>query len=187
MSLVRTVTHKIVVALLLLAAVALSGCMEWDYLYTEEFDERGRGLFCLNEGNFQYGNATLSYYNPATKEVENEVFARANGMKLGDVAQSMTIRDGVGWVVVNNSHVIFAIDVDTFKEVGRITNLTSPRYIHFLHYAFFFEIMVNKILSLDRQPILALHKNITFRKTHHRNTHQQTCHNNRFHITFLHF
>ena len=113
-------------------AVAFGGCMKWDYIYTEDFDVSDRGLFCLNEGNFQYGNATLSYYNPATKKVENEVFARANGMKLGDVAQSMIIRNGVGWVVVNNSHVVFAININTFKEIGRITNLTSPRYIHFL-------------------------------------------------------
>ena len=53
-------------------------------------------------------------------------------MKLGDVAQSMTLYGDTGWIVVNNSHVIFAIDPTTFKEKGRIENLTSPRYIHFL-------------------------------------------------------
>ena len=41
---------------------------------------------------------------------------RANSMKLGDVAQSMIVRDTIGWVVVNNSHVIFAISTNTFKE-----------------------------------------------------------------------
>lgn len=65
--------------------------------------------------------------------MENEVFFRANGMKLGDVAQSMTIHGNKGWIVVNNSHVIFAIDLNTVKETGRIENLTSPRYIHFLN------------------------------------------------------
>ena len=63
------------------------GCMEWDYALEEDFDieTSGRGLFICNEGNFQYGNATLSYYDPTTKTVENEIFYRANAMKLGDV------------------------------------------------------------------------------------------------------
>ncbi len=124
--------HTILRLTMLIAATICCGCMEWDYGYTEDFSFRGRGLYIINEGNFQYGNASLSYYNPDSKKVENEVFFRANAMKLGDVAQSMTVRDGIGWVVVNNSHVIFAIDLNTAKEIGRITNLTSPRYIHFL-------------------------------------------------------
>jgi len=125
--------------------------MKWDYGTQEEFSTAGGGLFITNEGNFQYGNATLSYYDPETKRVENEVFYRANAMKLGDVAQSMTIRDGIGWIVVNNSHVIFAIDVDTFKEVGRITNLTSPRYIHFLsdEKAYVTQIWDNRIFIVN--------------------------------------
>ena len=111
---------------------AFVGCMKWDYGKMEPFRATGDGLFIMNEGNFQYGNATLSYYDPETKKVENEIFYRANAMKLGDVAQSMIVRDTIGWVVVNNSHVIFAISTNTFKEVGRITGLTSPRYIHFI-------------------------------------------------------
>lgn len=121
--------------MLLVSVVSFSlvSCMETDYGdEVEDFYSSGDGLFITNEGNFQYGNATLSYYDPNAKSVQNEVFYRANGMKLGDVAQSMSIYDGKGWIVVNNSHVIFAIDVNTFKEVGRIENLPSPRYIHFL-------------------------------------------------------
>ena len=120
-------------ALLILTLFA-TACMKWEYGLTEDIDisTSGRGLFICNEGNFQYGNASLSYYNPETREVENEMFYRANAMKLGDVAQSMTIYDGYGWIVVNNSHIIFKIDLDTCREVGRITGFTSPRYIHFL-------------------------------------------------------
>ena len=140
--------RTILIALLLLPA----SCMEWDYGYVEEFDTKGeRGLFICNEGNFQYGNATLSYYNPDIKKVENEIFYRANAMKLGDVAQSMTIHNGIGWVVVNNSHVVFAIDINTFKEVGRITNLTSPRYIHFVsdEKAYITQIWDNRIFIVN--------------------------------------
>ena len=147
--------NKLVKIIVLTAAtfalMGVGGCMKWEYGTEEQFSAEGRGLFITNEGNFQYGNASLSYYDPATGDVENEVFYRANAMKLGDVAQSMVIRDGIGWIVVNNSHVIFAIDIKTFKEVGRITNFTSPRYIHFLsdEKAYVTQIWDNRIFIVN--------------------------------------
>ena len=133
--------------------LTLSGCMKWDYGKMEPFTTSKRGLFIMNEGNFQYGNATLSYYDPDSKTVENEVFYRANAMKLGDVAQSMTIRKDTGWVVVNNSHVVFAININTFKELGRIKGLTSPRYIHFVSdkKAYVTQIWDNRIFIVNPQ------------------------------------
>ena len=145
--------------LLAAALLALGGCMKYDYSlpddmgYGELPEASGDGLFIINEGNFMYGNATLSYYDPTAHTVQNEVFARANGMKLGDVAQSMTIHGDLGWIVVNNSHVIFAIDLTTFREVGRITGLTSPRYMHFVSdtKAYVTQIWDSRICIIDPQ------------------------------------
>ena len=138
------------IAIILLCA-ALSGCMKWEYGELEDFATPSQGLFIVCEGNFQYGNATLCYYDPATSRVQNEVFMRANGMKLGDVAQSMTMHGGRGWIVVNNSHVVFAIDASTFKETGRIENLPSPRYIHFVDdtKAYITQLWDNRISIVD--------------------------------------
>ena len=139
--------------LILLSSIfLLSSCMKWDYRDDiTDFDDNSFGLFILSEGNFQYGNASLSFYNPANNKIQNEIFYRANGMKLGDVAQSMTIFNDKGWIVVNNSHVVFAIDVDTYKETGRIVNLTSPRYIHFLNdkKAYVTQLWDNRIFIID--------------------------------------
>ena len=125
--------------------------MKWEYAIQEDFSLPEDVLFVINEGNFQYGNATLTYYDPLMQTVENEVFLRSNGMKLGDVAQSMTIRNNVAWLVVNNSHVVFAINTTTLKEVGRIINLTSPRYMHFIsdEKAYITQIWDNRIFIVN--------------------------------------
>ena len=48
------------------ATLSLTACMKWDYGdAVEDFNATGAGLFITNEGNFQYGNATLSYYDPS--------------------------------------------------------------------------------------------------------------------------
>ena len=119
--------------LCVLLTAALCSCMEYGPREREEFGRAAeQGLFIVNEGNFTYGNASLSFYDPAANSVENDVFGRANGIKLGDVAQSMTLHDGRGWIVVNNSGIIFAIDIDTYQVTAAIYGFTSPRHIHFL-------------------------------------------------------
>ena len=129
----------------------VTSCMKWDYGEEEEFTIPPHGLFITNEGNYQYGNATLSYYDPSTNTVENELFYRANGYRLGDVAQSMTIHDGKGWIVVDNSHVIFAVDTRTLKETGRIEDFTAARYIHFISdtKAYVTQLWDNRIFIID--------------------------------------
>ncbi len=92
-----------------------------------------RGIFITNEGNFMYGNGSLSYYDIGGMKIENNVFQRRNGIPPGDVVQSMAVYGDKGYIVVNNSGAIHVINTKTFERTGIITGLVSPRYIHILN------------------------------------------------------
>ncbi|MBR9978088.1 MAG: YncE family protein [Bacteroidetes bacterium] len=95
--------------------------------------EGPRGLYILNEGNFQRGNASLSFYIPDSNLVFNDQFQFVNGRPLGDVGNSITLHEGNAYLVINNSHKIEVMNVNTQKSVTTIVSPdgASPREIAF--------------------------------------------------------
>ena len=121
--------YLIVLAVLL----AFFSCKD-DPVDTVFFDFTGnRGVYVLSEGNFMYGNSSLSFYDTDAKRIYNQVFQARNGAPLGDVAQSMTLWNNLGFVVVNNSGKIYVIDSKTAEFRGSISGLSSPRYVHIVN------------------------------------------------------
>jgi len=80
------------------------------------------------EGNFGWGNASISLFNPTNNSIANTVFQNINGYALGDVLQSITEHNGHLFAVVNNSGKIEVLDTATYQKTATINGLTSPRY-----------------------------------------------------------
>jgi len=90
------------------------------------------GFYITNEGNFTYGNASLSFVDLENDTIYNNVFYDVNNYPLGDVAQSITVFNDKVFIVINNSGKIFVINKNTAKYIATIKNLTSPRHITFI-------------------------------------------------------
>ena len=120
-------------ALLLLAVPALLSACEKDIDIPSAPVIPGV-MYVVNEGNYNSANAAVSRYDRAAGIVVRDQFAAANpDIALGDVAQSMTVVDGKGYVIVNNSNKIVVVRMSDFKQIDQIDSLNStikqPRYM----------------------------------------------------------
>ncbi len=93
----------------------------------QQITDFGSGLLVLNQGNFTYSNASLTFFDLDDRQAVQQVFYSVNGFRLGDVAQSAVAIDTVIYIVVNNSGKIAGISSRTFRLTGIIPGLASPR------------------------------------------------------------
>lgn len=87
------------------------------------------GIFVVNEGNFNWGNASITFIN-ANDSVEQDVYAARNDDNhLGDVAESMQLFNDKGYIIVNNSNKIQIVSLEDFKSVKTLSGFNSPRFM----------------------------------------------------------
>ena len=87
-------------------------------------------VLILNEGNYNFGNSSLSLYHQNENRVDNKVFQSNNsGRPIGDVVQSAVQIGNELFVVVNNSSKIEILVASNLTSITAIQQLNSPRYI----------------------------------------------------------
>jgi hypothetical protein len=117
------------------------------------------GVFVINEGNFNWGNASVSFIDEKNQTVIQDIFRKANDRSLGDVAQSMAILKNTGLIVVNNSNKVEVVSLKDFKSIGSISGFSSPRYIEIIDSSkAYVTNMQNNVSVIDL-------KNLTITKT----------------------
>ncbi|MFN8275989.1 MAG: hypothetical protein U0T84_00765 [Chitinophagales bacterium] len=107
----------------------------------------------LNEGNFNFGNASVTSFDMLTGIAVADQYKATNQVALGDVVQSCYVRDSTGYLVVNNSAKITAVSLgnNLKKRFDIVLPGSSPRYMTATTSgkAFITELYANKIWLAD--------------------------------------
>ena len=92
-----------------------------------------KGFFLLNEGNMGSNKATLDYFDYESGIYTKNIYAERNPgvvKELGDVGNDIQIYGDRLYAVINCSHFIEVMDVETAKHIG-IVSIPNCRYIVF--------------------------------------------------------
>ncbi|GIV27296.1 MAG: hypothetical protein KatS3mg027_1110 [Bacteroidia bacterium] len=109
-------------------------------------------VYITNEGNFMYNNASVSLYDPESKQVVCDIFKTQNpDQTLGDVCQSIHKIGNEFYLVVNNSGKVVVLNADDFKVKQNIMGFVSPRYILPVSFskAYVSDLYANKIAIVN--------------------------------------
>ena len=119
------------------------------------------GTFVINEGNYSWANASITYIDNKSDSVYQDVFKSVNNRGLGDVAQSMKVIGNMGFIVVNNSNRIEVVSLKDFKTIKSITGFNSPRYLEFVDSTKAYVTNIQKNISVIDLKSLSIIKTIS--------------------------
>lgn len=111
-----------------------------------------KSVLVINEGNYGWGNASVSLYDPTTNAIVTDYFKQQNsGSALGDVCQSITKYNSKYYLVMNNSNKISVVNSADFSKTTIITGFNSPRYLLPITYnkAYVSDLYANSIQIVD--------------------------------------
>lgn len=86
-------------------------------------------VIVVNEGNFGWGNGSISIYDPIEKVVNQSVFQSSTGVPLGDVPQSVYVSGDTAMIPVTTSGNLVLFDLENRSLIGTISGLNSPRLV----------------------------------------------------------
>lgn len=113
--------------------------------------KKGNSILILNEGQFEKLNGEISVYRTDQKIIYHNVFKTVNNFTLGDIAQHLIIQNDRMFVTVNNSNIIYELNLPSLTLKGAINSVPYPRYLaltsnnHLVVSSLFF----NKLYILD--------------------------------------
>jgi hypothetical protein len=132
----KTETIKMKLLLFVLVILAIASCKkDDDFVEVSPVNpnyQSGKGVYIINEGNFNAGNGSVTFFNKEKNKIFNNIFQSVNDRPLGDIPNSMTIHGSLGFISVNNSGTIEIVRINDFVSVSTITGLSSPRYIEII-------------------------------------------------------
>lgn len=105
------------------------------------------GLFVVCEGNFNWGNASITSYDNNSDVTTHDYFQLVNNFSLGDVAQSIFETEDNYYIVVNNSAKIEVVKKNGFTYQLSIFGFESPRYFQAINdsLAYVSDLYANKV------------------------------------------
>lgn len=136
---------------LFFAVMLLAGCVKEKP--NKQLPAGKTGVLIVNEGNFGWGNADLSFYDPLTGEIFNDIYQQTANVPLGDVLQSIVVRDSLVYAVLNNSAKIEVLNFANSLRKEQTIHIagSAPRYMFPVNdsIALVTELYANKIWKIN--------------------------------------